>query len=86
MNDRKYLIIPTTEVHKIDFNHIHETHEGTLAYNGDGKKTFIKWSGDEPSFIADIKGAEGPYTHEEIKAIIRSDAWISPKKSRKKVT
>ena len=84
MNDRKYLIIPVSEVHKIIFDHIHETHADTLHHSGDHKRTFIKWTGDAPDFVANIVGAEGPYTHEEIKEIIRDDAWLSPKRKSKK--
>lgn len=88
MHNRKYMIIPSTEVKKISFNDIMETDLSTLVYSGDGKRTFIKWVGDEPSFISNIKNAQGPYTRTEILEIIRSDDWISPtgKRSNKKVT
>jgi hypothetical protein len=88
MFNRKYLIIPSTEVKKINFDEIMETAHTTLVYSGDGKRTFIKWVGDDPSFVSGIKNAEGPYTHSEILSIIRSEDWISPvkKKTSKKVT
>ena len=86
MKTRKYLIIPATEVKKIIFDHVMEHAPGTLVYSGDGKKTFIKWKGDDPDFVSSIKNSEGPYTHDEILEIIRSDDWISPPKSTKKVT
>lgn len=75
MNDRKYLIIPVSEIKKIDFSQIHENAPGTLAFSGDGKRTFIKWSGANPTFLDKIKKSEGPYNHEEILKIIRSDDW-----------
>lgn len=90
MNDRKYLIIPTTEINKVDFTKILETAPGTLMFSGDGKKTFIKWVGDDPEFISHLNKSEGPYTHKEMLEMIRSDDWSAPvtvkKKSSKKVT
>ena len=85
--DRKYLIIPATEVKKVDFDQVLEFSELTLSYSGDGKKTFIKWTGDDPDFISTLKKAEGPYSHEELLEIIRSSDWTNPKKkATKKVT
>lgn len=86
MNDRKYLIIPSTEVNKIDFTKIYETSSETLLYSGDGKRTFIKWTGDDPEFVSRLKNTQGPYDHSQIKEIIKSDEWLSPKRTRKKVT
>lgn len=37
------MIIPTTEVSKVDFNQVHETSADTLRKSVDGTKTFIKW-------------------------------------------
>lgn len=84
MHDKKYLIIPASEVRKINFDEVMETAHTTLNYSGDGKRTFVKWKGDEPSFVSKIKNAEGPYTHSEILEIIRSQDWIST--TNKKVT
>ena len=47
---RKYLIIPVSEVSKVDFSQVCETSEATLRKSVDETKTFIKWDGDDPSF------------------------------------
>ena len=88
MNDRKYLIIPAAEVKKVDFDKVLENSSGTLAYSGDGKRTFVKWIGEEPEFVQSLKNTEGPYDHEKILEIVQSEEWINPKpkKSKKKVT
>jgi hypothetical protein len=88
MNDKKYLVIPTSELKKVNFDDIMQHSHETLSYSGDGKRTFIKWVGQEPSFVANIENREGPYNHEEIKQILRSTDWISPSKRKtvKKVT
>ena len=77
-NDRNYLIIPTTEVSKVDFTQVCETSAETLRKSVDETKTFIKWDGEAPAFVADIVGAEGPYTHAEILEILSGAEWTTP--------
>lgn len=88
MHDKKYLILPVSEISKVNFDDVMETSHTTLNYSGDGKRTFVKWRGEDPSFVSKLKNAEGPYTHSEILEIIRSQDWISPTKNKsdKKVT
>lgn len=76
--NREYLIIPTTEVSKIDFTQVCETSEETLRFSTLGDKTFVKWDGETPTFVADIVGAEGPYTYSEILEILSSPEWTAP--------
>ena len=75
---RKYLIIPVSEVSKVDFSQVCETSEDTVRKSVDETKTFIKWDGNEPSFVSSITGTEGPYTQQEILTILATDAWTSP--------
>jgi hypothetical protein len=75
MSERVYAIIPTTEISKVNFDEILQTSEETLRYSLDESKAVIKWSEDDPSFIKEIVGAEGPYSHSEILVILDSDEW-----------
>jgi len=77
---RKYLIIPTSELPKVDFSQVRETSAETVRKSVDETKTFIKWDGDTspPSFILNLTGTEGPYTKEEILTILATDVWTSP--------
>ena len=75
MSERVYAIIPTTEISKVNFDEILQTSEETLRYSLDESKAVIKWSEDEPSFIKEVVGAEGPYSHSEILVILDSDEW-----------
>lgn len=103
-DNRNYLIIPTTEVSKVDFSVVCETSAETLRKSVDGTKTFVKWDQapydptpyeiinaetnevetiypqepQPPAFIADIVGAEGPYTHAEILEILSTPEWTAP--------
>ena len=72
---RTYLIIPVSELSKVDFSQVHETSAETVRKSVDETKTFIKWSGDEPSFVSSLTGTEGPYTQEEIVTILGTDVW-----------
>ena len=72
---RKYLIIPTTELSKVDFSQVEETSIDTVRKSVDGTKTFIKWNGQEPTFVSDILNLEGPYTHNQILDILITEEW-----------
>ena len=75
---RTYLIIPTSELSKVDFSQVCETSADTVRKSVDESKTFIKWDGSDPSFVSSITGTEGPYTNEEILTILSTDVWTSP--------
>ena len=75
---RHYLIIKASELGTVDFSQVLETSAETVRYSVDENKTFIKWIGDQPAFVSNLTETEGPYTHAEIKAILRTDAWIDP--------
>ena len=77
-DSRKYLILPVTELSKVDFSLVGETSADTVRKSVDGTKTFVKWEGEAPAFVDDIVGAEGPYTHEEILTILATEEWSAP--------
>jgi len=77
-DNRNYLIIPITEVSKVDFSLVCETSTETLRKSVDETKTFVKWDGEAPAFVADIVGAQGPYTHAEILELLNSPEWTAP--------
>lgn len=41
--NRRWLVIPTTEIKNVDFNQILEFSPETLRYSVDGTKTFVKY-------------------------------------------
>jgi len=41
--NRRWLIIPSTDIESIDFGQVHQTSAETLRYSIDGTKTFIKY-------------------------------------------
>lgn len=73
-----YITINTDELSLVDFNQVMETSEDTVRLSVDGLQTVLKWEGDEPSFVSTLSSYEGPYTHEEILAIMSTPEWTSP--------
>ena len=70
---RSYVIINTSELSSVDFNQVLETSADTLRYSIDGSKNFVKYEGDQPSFL----NGKQEYTHSEILAILATDEWTS---------
>ena len=75
---RNFLIFPVTELPKVDFSQVCETSIDTVRKSVDETKTFAKWDGEVPAFVAEIESAEGPYTYEEILGILATEEWSAP--------
>lgn len=75
--NREYLIIPVSELTKVNFEEVLETSPETVRKSIYQSKTFVKWEGQPPTFVATISGAEGPYTYEEILDILTGIEWTS---------
>lgn len=81
--DREFIIFPTSELNKIDFDQVLETSADTVRKSVDGTKTFVKWKGPTaPSCISTLTGTEGPYTYDEILAILSTPEWTDPNPMR----
>lgn len=75
---RNFMIFPVTELSKIDFTQVLETSEETVRKSVDGTLTLVKWDGElPPSCLADVTDTQGPYTYEEIVAILLGADWTS---------
>ena len=70
---RTYCIIDSSEVNSVNFNQVAETSADTLRYSIDGTLTFVKYEGEQPSFL----NGKQEYTHSEILAILATDEWSS---------
>ena len=73
-----YITINTDELSLVDFNEVMETSIDTVRLSIDGLETVLKWQGAEPSFVSTLSSYEGPYTHEEILAIMATPEWTDP--------
>jgi hypothetical protein len=75
--DRKFMIFNVGELDKIDFSAVLETSAETIRKSSDGSKTFVKWDGEMPECVSNLKSKEGPYSYEEILAILSDSEWTS---------
>lgn len=73
-----YMIFNVSELDQIDFTQVKETSIDTVRKSIDGTKTFVKWEGEIPQCVSDLTTKEGPYTYEEILAILDTPEWTDP--------
>jgi hypothetical protein len=77
--NREFMIFSVTELDQIDFTQVLETSAETVRKSVDGTKTFVKWNGvDIPSSVDNLTTKEGPYTYDEILAILATPEWTDP--------
>ena len=75
---REFMIFNVTELDQIDFTQVLETSIDTVRKSVDGTKTFVKWDGTIPDCVLDLTTKEGPYTYDEILAILQTPEWTQP--------
>ena len=63
---KTYVIITSGDVSSVDFSQVEETSAETLRWNNDKTKTFVKYTGDKPSFL----NGKTEYTIDELLAIL----------------
>lgn len=73
--NRRYLIFPSTQLNSIDFTQVLETSSDTVRKSVDETKTFVKWDGEDPSFISQLTNTEGHYTHDEMLNTLSTEKW-----------
>jgi len=73
--NRYYVIFSTTELDQIDFTQVLETSKDTVRKSVDETLTFVKFENQMPSSISALTTKQGPYTHEEILAILATEEW-----------
>ena len=77
--NREFMIFNVTELDQIDFTQVLETSIETVRKSVDQTKTFVKWDGTTiPDCVLDLLTKEGPYTYEEMLAILATPEWNSP--------
>jgi hypothetical protein len=76
--NKQFIIFNINELSKIKFTEVLETSLDTTRKSIDGTKTFVKWEGNTPECLNALTTAEGPYTLEEITAILESEQWSEP--------
>ena len=76
---RQFMIFNVSELDQIDFTQVLETSQDTVRKSVDETKTFVKWDSETiPDCVLDLITKEGPYTYEEILAILSTEEWTNP--------
>jgi len=73
--NRQYVIFSTTELDQVDFSQVLETSKDTVRKSVDETLTFVKYEDDMPSTVEALTTKQGPYTYEEILAILATEEW-----------
>lgn len=77
MEPKYYVIFNVSELDKIDFSQVFETSIETVRKSVDETLTFVKYATDEmPSSVSSLDTKQGPYSHEEILAILATPEWV----------
>jgi hypothetical protein len=77
-SNREFIIFNVTELDQIDFTQVLETSADTVRKSVDQTKTFVKWDGVIPDCVLNLLSKEGPYTYDEILAILATPEWTDP--------
>jgi len=73
--NRKYVIINTSETGSIDFSQVLFRNAQILTLNVSGSKTFVKYEDDMPSSIDSLSTKSVEYTNTEIRNILTGSEW-----------
>ena len=77
-DNRRYVIIPTSQINNVNFSEVLETSADTCRYSVDETEIFVKYEGDQPASVAAIESKSQEYTHTEILVILSGEAWTAP--------
>ena len=76
--NREFMIFNVSELPNVNFTQVLETSIDTVRKSVDETKTFVKWDGAIPDCVLDLLTKEGPYTYDEILAILSTPEWTDP--------
>jgi hypothetical protein len=75
---RKFMIFNVSELDQVNFSEVLETGPETVRKSVDRTKTLVKWEGSMPDCVYNLTTKEGPYTYDEILAILATPEWTDP--------
>ena len=75
--NRRWLVIPATEVENVDFNQVLETSADSLRYSIDGSETFVKYEVTEVEETY-TQTFTNPETQEEVTTTVEAGTYGRP--------
>lgn len=76
MGDRTYMIFSSSEMRLINFNEILDDNYETMIFSLDGSKTLVKWEGNQPEFVSELRTIEGFFNKDQMLGILRTPEWL----------
>ena len=70
--DRKYVILTSSEAGSIDFTKVLESGASTLRWSRDNSTTFVGYIGSKPSFLS----GKSVLTHSQMRTEVAKDEWF----------
>ena len=74
-DSRRYVVIATTDLSKVDFSEVEEDETTPLRYSVDEREVILKYNGSQPSSISSITN-KTIYTYAEIITLLNSRDWL----------
>ena len=71
--NRRWVIITRDEVASVDFSKVITTSADGLRYSVDESKTFVKYEGEQPSFLS----GKPELNHSQMLALLQTSEWNS---------
>lgn len=72
----QFLIFNTLELDLFSSNDLNQVSNHIVRTTIDGSKTLISWEGDNPGYLNQLNGTEGPYDESEIENILTGSIWV----------
>lgn len=74
-DNRSFVAFDSSEISKINFDHVFETDETSLRKSEDGSLTFVKWTGSTPSFVESIVSKQSVVNYSQISSDVNNSTW-----------
>ena len=71
---RKWVILTADEAEDIDFSLVIQSGSGSLRWNNDETKTFVKYEGSKPRFLY----GKDTLTHSQMITELAKTEWVTP--------
>jgi len=76
MENRTYMIFSSSEMRLINFNEILDDNYETMIFSLDVSKIVVKWKGNQPEFVSELRTIVGFFNKDQMLDILRTPEWL----------
>jgi len=76
MENRTYMIFSSSEMRLINFNEILDDNYETMIFSLDVSKIVVKWEGNQPEFVSELRTIVGFFNKDQMLDILRTPEWL----------